>query len=147
MRLLLIACSNRKLHTKRLLPAIERYDGGTYRIIRKAKREGYFPKDVNVKILSAKFGLIDLLKPIPYYDQKMNRDRAKELSPLVMRQLKDLVMRERYDEIFVNMGREYLLAIDRLPNVADASTIFRYAKGGIGEKGKAMKEWLIASAI
>jgi hypothetical protein len=53
-KLLLIACSNRKVRTRGLLPAIERYDGVTYRVIRKAMREGYFPPNVDVKILAAR---------------------------------------------------------------------------------------------
>jgi len=59
--LLLIACSSRKLRTKGLLPVIERYDGVTYRVIRKAMREGYFPPNVDIKILSAKLRLVQSL--------------------------------------------------------------------------------------
>lgn len=144
-KLLLIACSNRKRRDKRLLPAIERYDGVTYRVIRKAIREGYFPANVDIKILSAKFGLIDAQAPIPYYNQKMDKRRAEELNLQVMRRLRRLVLRSIYSEIYSNMGKVYLLAIDGLHDIVSAETQIKYAKGGIGRKAKAMKEWLVAS--
>lgn len=146
-KLLLIACSNRKVRTKGLLPAIERYDGGTYRVISKAQREGYFPLFVDIKILSAKFGLIDTATPIPYYNQRMDKHRAEELHPQVMQRLKRLELRNRYSEIYINMGKVYLLALDGLHDMVSADTPIKYAKGGIGEKAKAMKEWLKASNI
>jgi cytoplasmic iron level regulating protein YaaA (DUF328/UPF0246 family) len=140
-KLLLIACSNRKLRTKGLLPALERYDGVTYRIIRKAMREGYFPPNVDIKILSAEFGLIDASKPIPYYDRRMDRKRADELYSQVSRRLKDLLRRKQYAEIYINMGKVYLLATGKL-NETNPKTAVEYAQGGIGEKAQAMKEWI-----
>jgi hypothetical protein len=142
MKLLLIACSNRKIRTDGLLPALERYDGGTYRVIRKAQREGYFPPNVDIKILSAKFGLIDAKTPIPYYDQKMDRKRAEELRVLVSRDLEQLIHGGRYSEIFINMGKVYLLAVDSFAEIASSNVIVNYAEGGIGSKAKALKEWL-----
>ncbi len=146
-KLLLVACSQRKLRTKGLLPAIERYDGVNYRVIRKAMREGYFPPNVDIKILSAKFGLIDAQERIPWYDQRMNKERAVELNPKVMQRLKRSVSRNGYLEIHINMGKVYLLAMDGLQNVVNSDITIKYAKGGIGEKAKAMKEWLKASNI
>lgn len=72
-KLLLLACSNRKIRSKGLMPAIERYDGVNYRVIHKLQREGRFPKNVDVKILSAKFGLIDAQTPIPYCEPPRHR--------------------------------------------------------------------------
>jgi|SRR5581483_1933045 cytoplasmic iron level regulating protein YaaA (DUF328/UPF0246 family) len=142
-KLLLIACSNRKIRTKGLLPAIERYDGVNYRVIHKLQREGKFPKNVDVKILSAKFGLIDALTPIPYYDRRMDVQRAKELHHQVIRELARIV-NEPYEEIFVNMGKTYLGAMEGyaalLPN-----TKVKFAEGGIGQKMAAMRGWLMSA--
>ncbi len=144
-KLLLIACSNRKLRTKGLLPAIERYDGVTYRVIRKAQREGYFPKSVDIKILSAKFGLIDADTPIPHYDRRMDKERAKELLPQVKRQLTRFFRRAKYSEIFINLGKDYLLATGNIADIAGQKTIVKYALGGIGTKAQTMKTWLVDS--
>jgi hypothetical protein len=140
-KLLLIACSNRKIRTRGLLSALERYDGVTYRVIRKAQREGYFPQDVDIKILSAKFGLIDAKTRIPYYDQRMDAERARVLQPQVLRSLKRVTSRGQYSQVFINMGKIYFVAIDGFMELLDSRARVGYAAGGIGEKAKAMKEW------
>lgn len=141
-KLLLIACSNRKIRSKGLLPAIERYDGVNYRVIHKLQREGKFPDNVDVKILSAKFGLIDAQTPIPYYDQKMDKRRATELRGQVMREL-GKIAHEPYEEIFINMGKVYLGAMDGYTALLPHARIIS-AKGGIGQKMAAMRNWLVA---
>lgn len=82
--LLIMACSQRKFSNKELLPAIERYDGGSYRVIRKAKRETKKLNNIEVLVLSAKYGLIDALTTIANYEQRINRRRAKKLNPQVL---------------------------------------------------------------
>lgn len=144
-KLLLIACSNRKVRTKRLLPAIERYDGVNYRVIRKAIREGYFPPNVDIKILSAKFGLIDAQTRIPYYDQRMTKGRVAELRLQVIGDLKQLMHKAKYIEAFINMGAVYLLALDGLGDIVGGSVRMKKAKGGIGSKSRSMKLWLLAA--
>ncbi|MBI4671809.1 MAG: hypothetical protein HY741_09105 [Chloroflexi bacterium] len=122
------------------MPAIERYDGVNYRVIHKLQREGKFPENVDVKILSAKFGLIDAQTPIPHYDQRMDKQRANELQAQVAREWKK-INEKQYKEIFINMGKTYLVAMggfDLLPPSAKV----RFAEGGIGKKMAAMKLWL-----
>ena len=64
--LLIISCSQRKVETSEPLPALERYDGPTYRTLRKAMHEGRIPKNLDVLIISAKYGLIgsDIIEAI-----------------------------------------------------------------------------------
>src|SRR5581483_2856517 len=140
-KLLLIACSNRKTHTKGLIPAIERYDGVNFSVIHKLQREGKFPDNVHIKILSAKFGLIDAQTPIPYYNQRMDKHRAKTLHPQVMRELEKLA-HTPYEEIFVNMGKRYLEAMTGYHAVFRGAKI-SFADGGIGQRMAAMKYWLL----
>jgi cytoplasmic iron level regulating protein YaaA (DUF328/UPF0246 family) len=73
--LLIIACSQRKLADDDLLLAIVSYNGGQFRSLRKAQREGYWLKNIDVLILSAKYGLIDAYKPIANYEHKMSKKR------------------------------------------------------------------------
>src|SRR5437764_14093390 len=83
--LLLVACSQRKRDTPGLLPAIERYDGPIFRLIRRFRR--YRPTGPTVAILSAAFGLIPADHPIPWYDRRMTPARAHALRPDVERAL------------------------------------------------------------
>lgn len=144
-KLLLIACSNRKIRTKGLLPALERYDGPNYQVIRKAMREGYFPPNVDIKILSAKFGLIDAKTRIRYYDRRMDVRRAHELQPWVLKKLKRVVRNSGYSEVFINMGKVYLMAMDGYAGLLSNRVRVGYAEGGIGGKAKTMKEWILNS--
>lgn len=141
-KLLLIACSNRKIRTKGLLPAIQRYDGVTYRVIRKAMREGYFPPNVDIKILSAKFGLIDANKQISYYDRRMDRERAIGLRPQVLHDLQKIFRGNEHSEVFVNLGKTYILAINGLHDIVGHNVRVESACGGIGSRAKQMKQWL-----
>ena len=59
--LLIISCSQRKADTTKPIYAMYRYDGPTYRTLRKLRREGRFLDTVDVLIISAEYGLIGLL--------------------------------------------------------------------------------------
>lgn len=140
--LLLLSCSQRKHSNVALLPAIERYDGGTYRLLRKAQREGRFPTNLDVLILSAKYGLITASTCILDYDQRMNRERAAALKPEVTQELQNIAEQNVYNEIYVELGQNYLYAIEALSNIFDHSTIV-YAQGRIGERLAKLKQWLV----
>jgi len=140
-KLLIIACSNRKLRTKGLLPAIERYDGVTYRVIRKAMREGYFPSNVDIKILSAEFGLIDADTLIPYYDRRMDKARAEELKSPVHKLLQMHFAKHTYAEIYIDLGADYLPAIQDFVFPSNTKQIF--AKERIGIRLGNLRKWLL----
>ena len=140
-KLLLIACSNRKIRTKGMLPAIARYDGGTYRVIHKLQRDGRFPLDVDVVILSAKFGLIDAQTLIPHYDQRLDKKRAAELRPQVLKTLQDIMDRREYSEIYLDLGKGYLPALNGFffpPKIK-----VTWASGRIGQRLSHIKHWLL----
>ena len=85
-RLLILACSQRKRPDKGLLPAVERYDGPAFRVLRRFLRHSP-SKAPDVLILSAEHGLIPHDLPIAAYDRKMAPTRAHELRPLVLAEL------------------------------------------------------------
>src|SRR5579885_631674 len=78
--LVVLGCSALKSHAPGLLPAVERYDGPMYKVLRAFLRTSEWPDDLSVAVLSAKYGLIGGLASIEDYDQRMNRDRAFQLS-------------------------------------------------------------------
>ena len=77
-RMLILSCSSRKKPSKEHLPAIERYDGPAFRVVRKYLRERGGPSPI-ILILSGNYGLIDSSTPICDYDCRMTTMRAKEL--------------------------------------------------------------------
>jgi hypothetical protein len=78
----IVGCSNRKILTTSLVPALDLYQGGYVPLIR--TQVGRNPKlRERVFLLSAKYGLLGADDMVAYYDQPLTMDRAKELRPFV----------------------------------------------------------------
>ena len=80
MHLMIISRSDKKNIQPGLLPAIQRYKGAWYGVINKLKREWNLPDNLDILIISAKYGLINSEMQIENYDQKMDYTRAREFS-------------------------------------------------------------------
>lgn len=137
--LLLISCSQRKLDTPEPIYAMYRYDGPTYQTLRKLRREGHFPLDLDVLIISARYGPLGLREPILHYDKKMTAKRADALRPFVQAHLKTIIEIQQYQQVFINLGKTYRRTLDGF-HWGTTSTI--EASGGIGLKTQQMKAWL-----
>ena len=69
-------CCREKDHSPGLLPASRRYLSDRIRRVYQLAREA----GLGFVILSGRFGLISPDQPIPYYDQLLREDEAKEMS-------------------------------------------------------------------
>lgn len=136
--LLIIGCSASKRATKNKLPALELYDGVNFRVLRKFLNERGWPPGLCIKILSAKYGLIDATDLIDTYDQRLDGLTARQRNKEVLKALKKT---GKFASVFVNLGKDYLPAIDGIDRVFGANKIV-YATGGIGIKMAQMKQWL-----
>ena len=136
---LLLGCSSTKRYSRHPLPAIQLYDGVNFRVLRSFLNRYGWPPGLQIKILSAKHGLIDGTSLINEYDQGMTREQAEFLRPRVISSLRRISSPK---ELFVNLGRDYQYAI---PSISDLwpTTRVKFAGGGIGSKMKAMKHWLL----
>lgn len=75
-RLLLISCSNRKRAGYKLMPAIDRYNGPAFYVLRRYLRETD-DRQLRVYILSAEFGIINARKRIPNSDRLMTHPHSR----------------------------------------------------------------------
>jgi hypothetical protein len=138
-RLLILACTERKQETTGNLPAIDRYDGPTFRVLRKYLRQSNEP--LSIYVLSAEFGLISAKKKIPYYNRRMDERRAVELAPSVVRTYRRVLKRTQWNQIGICLGRGYLSAINgalyhhKRPKLTVVS-------GGLGKRLTALYGWL-----
>lgn len=134
-KLIILPCSkSKKVLTN--TQAINLYDGPFYRLIRK-----YNPSDTEIMILSAKYGLIESTDKISYYDQKMTKDRAKELSNCVSIKLTQKLNENDYIRIYINLGKIYTYALaDSMSALNQHNTLF--ASGRIGERISQLKQWI-----
>lgn len=107
-------------------------------MIKKMKRTGNFPKNAHILILSARYGLLGSYDLIENYDQLMIEERAEELKQTVSKELNKFLSERAFEDIFINMGKNYCLALD--------GTKFKiqptYAEGKIGKRLAQTRKWI-----
>ena len=141
-RLLILSCSERKHTSKELLPAIERYDGPVFFVLRRFLRDCPDKAQLlDVYILSAAHGLIPASHPIASYDQKMIQYRVSKLRPQVLATFGEL-MQTNYASLCLVMGKAYLAALEGWRDLVPANLALMVAKGPMGTKQTQLKNWL-----
>ncbi len=97
---------------------------------------------VDIKVLSARYGLIDAGDRIPYYDQEMTRMRAAQLQQSISRELAKLLETCNYRSVYCDGSSTYLQAFPR--RFLDSGGPVEVAKGRIGERLGSLKRWLVS---
>lgn len=143
-RMLILACSRRKRPDEDLLPAVERYDGPAFRVLRRFLREGQ-SEVPDVRILSAEHGLIPHDLPIAAYDRKMSLARARELRPLVLAELDRMIASRSPLETLVFAGQQYLPALHLDDTSLPQNTTIKVCAGALGRKLAELHDWLHGS--
>ena len=142
-RLLILACSQRKRPDRDLLPAIERYNGPQFQVLRKFLREGSEnANNLSVHIISAQFGLISSNKPIQYYDCRMTQERARTLHSQVLCDFKSILQADCYDELFVGLGKAYLETISGYEQFVPTDLETFLSRGSMGRRQVELRDWL-----
>lgn len=108
-QLLVLGCSQTKREAPGLLPAIDRYDGSPYRVLRSYLREREWPSNLSVAILSARYGLVGGFTGILDYDERMTPLRAEGLAPEC--QLVLNTWAADHALIHFSLGKDYLPAV------------------------------------
>ena len=122
------------------MPALERYDGPAFRVLRKYLRSE--PTDPPlVRVVSAEHGLMTLEQPIEEYDRRMDAERAEELRPTVLAALADLARERPVREVLVVVGQTYLLALTGIEQVLNGTPV-RIAGETQGRKLGVLRSWL-----
>ncbi len=139
-RLLLLSCSRHKRRMRKELPAIERYDGPAFRVLRRylERQQSGCP---DVLILSAKWGLVSGDTLLPYYNRRLTARRLRDLREQVRVSLRE-ILTSRPCEVFILMSERYYQLIDirELSQIAGAQ--IHAVRGGRGRKLSALYDWL-----
>lgn len=141
-RLLIIACSERKNPAKGRLPAIERYDGPAFRVLRKYLRETERPAPT-VLILSAKYGLLSAGQTVPNYDCKISAATARGIRTQVFETLRVVLPSKRWQAIGICAGRDYRVALADVTELLPPDARLDVLDGGLGPRLTALKKWLL----
>jgi hypothetical protein len=140
---LILSCSRKKKAGVKSLPALERYDGPAFQVLRKFIVEcPTEARKLDIYILSAKFGLIPSNQQIPCYDRQMSAKRAMELNPAVTIELKRLLTHRKYRKLMINVGRNYLFAITGHESLLSDDLEATYAAGSSGRRQSILRDWL-----
>ncbi len=142
-RCLIVGCSRTKVDTSERLPAIQRYNGPAYRVIRRFLREAPAAgESLDIFILSAEFGLITADTKIPAYDRLMTESRADELRSQVLTTVQDKIGLQPYSEIFLSMGKTYLRALVGINDLVHDGTDVVVSNEASGRQLTELKQWL-----
>lgn len=130
-QLVVLSCSATKVEAEGMLPAVIRYDGPIFRVLRSYLRDYRWPGCLSVAVLSAKYGIIGGLSNITTYDQRMTPQRATELAATVTATLRDWSVDHR--RIDLVLGQDYLRSIH--PTLLEAAKPdMKVVDGPIGVK-------------
>jgi Family of unknown function (DUF6884) len=162
-RLLVLACTATKRPDLSPLPALQRYDGPSFRTLRRWRTlNPHDAERLDVLILSARLGLIAADALIEDYDQRMTQQQAVALQPAVSAALQQfLALRSPYAATLLHLGQGYLSALvpdldNRMDSVQRADMvrawltgvagpklgILSLTEGGIGRRLGQLKSWL-----
>ena len=137
-RLLILGCANRKRGSDGLLPALDRYDGPPFRVVRKFLREHQWPDVLSIAVLSAKYGLFGVLKGIANYDKRMDAATARaseaDCSTILSK------WATSHQSMHVSLGKDYMPAVQ--PGLEKLGLEHEVFAGGQGSKLHQIKTFL-----
>jgi hypothetical protein len=136
-----LACSRRKVPAKGYLPAIDRYDGPAFRVVRKYLRETP-DGSLAVLVLSAKYGLIESERSIPWYDLHLSAASAARLQPQVLEAAKRVLRSHHWQAVGLCAGKEYRSVLGGLAELLPAGARLDLLAGGLGKRLAALRDWL-----
>lgn len=146
IKLLIIGPAYRRKTNPEPLPALERYDGIFYRIVKK-----YLPKEnLEIMIISDELQLINDSKKIPYNqpkDSQWGRTKISHYSVSSIEKnynenskfLKNFLLENNIEEVFICAGRVHRKV---LPDLEDSNITVILPKGGLGSTARLLKQWL-----
>lgn len=111
-------------------------------MLRKYQNSSSVNDKLSIKILSARYGLIDANFLIPLYDQKMTLERAVELRPLVKKKVDEIVDTFYPKEVFISVSNLYEQALIGLDRLFAQETTVTISRGMPGKKLAEIYTWL-----
>jgi hypothetical protein len=141
LRLLILSCSKAKRRVNGRVAALNLYDGPAFRVLRRFFLISDDVTNLDVLILSARYGFISPEKPIATYDQRMRSDDEWTTAKL-RSQFTAMTVEKNYSEVFINLGLDYLSRLPDVASILHGRPVIHTAQGRIGEKLHDMKEWL-----
>jgi hypothetical protein len=126
-RLLIMSCSVSKRNI--VGTSLEVYDGPSYKVVRKYLRNS---NGLDIRIISAKYGLISKDSMIEYYDEKLTKEKALQYKKRYSREVNTLL--NSYKDVLVFGSSLYRTVLGKHDPT--------HTEGRIGEQLAQLKKWL-----
>ena len=139
MYLMVLSSTERQDTSPNPIPASERYLGIYPSLIKSMRRKGQFPKKCDLIFVTA-HGIARADEKVPLADMPMTRELAISMREKNLETMKRILSSKNYDEIYVNLGQEYLRSIEGFE--AYTKSTITYAEGVLGRKAVHMKQWI-----
>lgn len=151
-KLLIVSGSSRiKKEPQQPIPALQRFRGGFLGVIKNALARYGKLKNIDVLILSPVYGLIQINEKIPYrtpiagtwYKIGLTEKQIDQQQKQNMAVLEKILKKQKYDEIYVNVGKNMLQLLGDFKKIVPGETKVTFCQGrGIGPKMVHMKNWI-----
>lgn len=138
---LILSCSCSKKPSELPLPAVERYDGPAFRVLRRFLRKAELPPPA-IRILSAEFGLIAPDENISFYDRRMTKSRADELQPAITASFEPFWKSNQIDDLMVVASSHYVEALAGCFLMVSDGVTVNVTSGSIGRQVSVLHDWL-----
>jgi hypothetical protein len=110
-RLLIISCSRTKDKTSELLPAWQRYKGRVFSTLKEIDRRGQLAEDIDIVIISGKYGFLRPDDLIELYDQRMTPELANNHRRQVVDRLSNMLACHKYHDCFILLEPQYFAVL------------------------------------
>lgn len=145
--LLVVACSATKDSHEEPLAAILRYHGVSYIPLKALLLEKSWPLNVDLLIISAKYGLLRALQPIPHYDERLTEETLDERKRLIERQFAEMEV-SSYQNCMLNLPSLYSKVSEPLEILLKSDDChIMNIPARMSERNDAMMQWLIENAV
>ncbi len=122
--LVITSCSAKKNKISKPIKAINLYNGNLFNFVKKFARI----HDFDLRIISAKYGLIHSEEKINFYDKKIENSKdIQHLQKIVIPKLKTII--KNYKRILIIMGDDYKKIINP---VRSEKFVYSFDKRGLG---------------
>jgi len=112
--LLVIESSKIKTNVSNPAPAIELYNDPIYQTIRKMDKEGSLPKNIQILIISTKYGLLGAYDLIEKYNPKISKKRAEKLKKGITKKFTLFLENKNFRKVFISTGKDYTSLLENV---------------------------------